>query len=346
MLRRPLLAVGVVLVVGLVAAAVSYAAGVGPFAPATAARSVVFVAISRSTDEADAREIEAIDLAVGTRELFDAGGRITALAVAPDRRTLYVALEGAQLVFLDAATGNRFAAVDLGSAPATALVVSSDGARVYAVTTGVAANTLLAVDAVARRIADRTSLPAGTPGAPVIRPSGLLVPIATPLRLQLVTVTLSPFGGTAITTVRGAFGQPVALAVLATSTAVVAFDTGGADGGGTRIYVFDDPTARRETTLRIPFGFAGRISVGPQAAVGSDGSIHVCATSPATAPRYRVSPEDLAAAIAGNDCGLLAGGDQLLLAKRDPPQLLVLDPVTGRTQRTLPLAGVPARLVR
>ena len=345
MLRRPLLAVGVVLLV-LIAAAVSYAAGFGPFAPARAARSVVFVAISRSTDEAAAREIEAIDLAAGTRELFDVEGRITALAISPDRRTLYVAIEGARLAFLDAATGNRFATVELGSAPATALVVSSDGTRVYAVTAGAATNTLLAIDTVGRRFLDRAALPAGTPGWPVLRPSGLLVPVAMAIGLELVTVTLAPFGGTVSTSVGGAIGQPVALALSATSIAVVAFDAGGAGGGGTRVYVFDDPTVRREMTLRIPFGFGGRITGGPQAAVGPDGFIQVCATSPATSPRYRVSPVDLVATVVGNDCGLLAGGDQLLLAKRDPPQLLVLDPATGSAQRTLPLAGVPARIVR
>jgi hypothetical protein len=33
------------------------------------------------------------------------------------------------------------------------------------------------------------------------------------------------------------------------------------------------------------------------------------------------------------------------MAKRDPATLLVLDATTGKALRTLPLAGVPARLV-
>lgn len=167
------------------------------------------------------------------------------------------------------------------------------------------------------------------------------MPVATPIRLELVTVTLAPFGGTVSTSVRGAIGQPLALAASATSTVVVSFDSGT---GGTRVSVFDDPNVRRDTTLRIPFGFRGRITSGPQAAVAADGSIHVCATS-ANSARYRVSPVDLVATVEGNDCGLLAGGDLLLLAKRDPPQLLVIDPATGNAIRTLPLAGVPGRLV-
>src|SRR5256885_1645987 len=81
---------------------------------ATAPRSAVFVAISRSADEADAREIEAIDLTAGTRDLFDAGGRITAMALSPDRRSLYVGLDGGRVTFLDATTGIEFGDVDLG----------------------------------------------------------------------------------------------------------------------------------------------------------------------------------------------------------------------------------------
>ena len=111
-MRRLLVAVSVIIVLLVVAAGASAVLGVGPLARG-AAVSVVYVAVSRSTDEADAREIEAIDLAAGTRELFDAGGKITAMALSRDRRSLSVAVDGGRVAFLDAVTGITFAAADL-----------------------------------------------------------------------------------------------------------------------------------------------------------------------------------------------------------------------------------------
>src|SRR5260221_8635568 len=107
--RRLLLALGVLLLIAAGAAVATVGLGIGPLAVRPAARSVVYVAISRSTDEADAREIEAIDLAAGSRDLFDAGGRITAMALSADRRSLYVAVDAGRIQFLDATTGSRFA---------------------------------------------------------------------------------------------------------------------------------------------------------------------------------------------------------------------------------------------
>ena len=58
-MRRPLIAIGVITLVLVAAAATSYLLRIGPLASPAAPRSVVFVAVSRSADEADAREIEA-----------------------------------------------------------------------------------------------------------------------------------------------------------------------------------------------------------------------------------------------------------------------------------------------
>ena len=107
-----LFATAVAVILAVVAGAGAVARGVGPFARA-AARSAVYVAISRSTDESDTREIEAIDLAAGTRELFDAGGRV---------------------VFLDATTGTRFDEVDVHGPAITSLVPTPDGRTLYAIT--------------------------------------------------------------------------------------------------------------------------------------------------------------------------------------------------------------------
>src|SRR4030088_79070 len=123
--RRPLIAFGVIVLL-LAAAAIAYLVGLGPLAPPTASAAVVFVVVSRRTDEADAREIEAIDLTVGTRQLFDAGGRITAMALSADRRSLYVGLDGGKVVLLDATTGSRFGSVDLGGPTVVSLSPTAD----------------------------------------------------------------------------------------------------------------------------------------------------------------------------------------------------------------------------
>lgn len=81
-----LFAVAAVVLVAVAAgaAAAALALGVGPFARG-AAGSVVDVAISRSTDEAAAREREAIDLVAGTGGLVDVGGRIVVSTRRPAR---------------------------------------------------------------------------------------------------------------------------------------------------------------------------------------------------------------------------------------------------------------------
>src|SRR5438552_13965969 len=176
--RRPLIAIGaIVLLLGAVA--IAYVLGLGPLARPTAARSVVFVAISRSSDEADAQEIEAIDLDAGTRDLFDVGGRITALALSADRRSLYVGLDGGKIVLLDATTGSRFGTVDLGGPTVVSLVPTADGTTLFAIAVTNLQSTVVPIDLATKKAADPIVLPT-TAGPAVISGGALLVPFGDP----------------------------------------------------------------------------------------------------------------------------------------------------------------------
>ena len=81
------------------------------------------------------------------------------------------------------------------------------------------------------------------------------------------------------------------------------------------------------------------------AAASMVGAVHVCAPASTSSRRYIVTP-DRKSVLAGSEGGPMAGGAEILMARRDPAQLLVLDAATGKVTRTLPLAGVPARLTR
>lgn len=342
--RRPLIALGVVLLL-LVAGAVTYALGIGPLAPPTVARSVVFVAISRSSDEADAREIEAIDLAAGTRDLFDAGGRITAMALSVDRRSLYVALDGGKIVLLDATTGSQFGAIDLGGPTVISLAPTTDGRTLFAVAVTNIQSSVVPIDLATKKTADPVTF-AMTAGVAVIRGDMLIVPLADPQRLQVAFIDVTTRAvASRLTLPRGSLIPPAVFAISGTRTGLVTFDPGLTGGGGLRVYTITDPLHWSDLLLQAPFpqGQGRQIGIGLQAAATADGTIHVCSTAGTTARRYVVST-DLRSTSAGTDCGPLAGGDQLLMAKRDPAQLLVLDERSGKVIRTLPLAGVPARL--
>ncbi len=318
--------------------------GIGPFARG-AAPSAVFVAISRSEDENDAREIEVVDLETGTHTLFELDERIAALALAPDRRSLYVALERGSVAFLDAGTGTRFATVDVHGR-ARSLIASPDGRALY-VMTETGANAWLVVIDLGERRAAAPFLIGSRPqdaGRPALRGDTLLVPFADPLGLQILTVGLSPVAVLSQTSVpQAAAGSPVAVPLRDGRTAVAAFDAGGISGIGTHVYVFADPAQRAVTELRIPAGFAQRSSL--QAAAASDGTLHVCALG-GPQIRYTIASADLIVTPRGNECGPMAGGDQILLGRRAPAQLLVLDGSSGRVVRSLPLAGVPAFVAR
>jgi outer membrane protein assembly factor BamB len=345
--RGPLIAVGAIVVL-LAAVVIAYVLGLGPLAPPTAARSVVFVAISRSSDEADAQEIEAIDLDAGTRELFDVGSRITALALSADRRSLYVGLDGGKIVMLDATTGSQFGAVDLGGPTVVSLVPTADGRTLFAVAVTNLQSTVVPIDLATKKASDAITLPT-TAGAAIIRGGALLVPFGDPQRLQVAFIDVNTRAVTSrLALPRGSLTAPAAFRISDTRTGIVAYD-GGLGGGATglRVYVLTDPLHWTDVALQAPFpqGLNRQIGIGLQAAAAPDGTIHLCSTAGTAARRY-VMGTDLKAASAGTDCGPLAGGDQILMAKRDPAQLLVLDAKSGKTVRTLPLAGVPARLVQ
>src|SRR2546423_4255082 len=157
--RRPLIVTGAILLLLLGAVALAYALGIGPLMAPAAARSVVFVAISRSNDEADAQEIEAIDLDAGTRQLFDVGRRITALALSADRRSLYVGQDAGRIAMLDATTGAQFASVDLGGPTVVSLVPTPDGRTLFAITVTNLRSTVVAIDPPPQKAAGPIGLP-------------------------------------------------------------------------------------------------------------------------------------------------------------------------------------------
>ena len=345
-MRGPLIVLGVVVIL-LIVVAIASALGVGPLVPPTAARSVVFVAISRSTDEADAREIEAIDLTAGTRELFDAGGRITAMALSADRRSLYVGLDGGKVVLLDATTGSQFGAVDLGGQTVVSLTPTADGRTLFVVAVTNIQSSVVPIDLATKKATDAITLPA-TAGPAVIRGDALLVPFGDPRTLQVAFIgvnTRAVISRLALT--RGTVVAPTAFRISDAQTGIAAFDGGLAGGAvGLRVYSVTDPLHWTDVALQAPLPQGlGRqqIFIGLQAVASAEGTIHICTTFGSAVRRYVVTGSTGTGV--GSDCGPLAGGDPVLMAKRDPAQLLVLDAKTGKTVRTLPLAGVPARVV-
>jgi outer membrane protein assembly factor BamB len=344
--RRPLIALGAILLL-LGAVAIAYGLGLGPLARPTAARSVVFVAISRSSDEADAQEIEAIDLDAGTRDLFDVGSRITALALSADRRSLYVGLDGGKIDLLDATTGSPFGNVDLGGPTVVSLVPTADGKTLFAVAVTNIQSTVVPIDLAAKRAGDPIVLPT-TAGPAVIRGDALLVPFGDPGHLQVAFIDVNTRAVTSrLALPRGSLVAASAFRITDGRTGVVAYDPGFTGSTGLRVYVLTDTLHWTDVALQAPFpqGPRGQIGIGLQVATAADGTIHLCSIAGTAARRYVVGP-DLKGISAGTDCGPLSGGDRILMAKRDPAQLLILDEKTGKTVRSLPLAGVPARLVQ
>ena len=346
-------AVAVLVLIGLGAAGAG-AIGIGPFARPLPA-STLFVAISRNDDETDAREIEVIDLAGGERQVFTVDGRITAMALSADRRSLYVAIDGPKLVLLDARTGTAFGRVDLEGSAVTQLVVGPDG-RLYAIAVAASGLTIAAIDVDEKRSGPALvmGLAGSAPGRPAPIGNGLLVPIADPRSLQLVRVTLQPFAlgeRTEIFRSGGLPGAPAALALGTGATAALApFDAGAR---GARLFVFTDPAERRERTLSFgSFGFTnprGILDIQGQAAASTDGSaIQVCVGNSRSARRFSVAVTDLVATERGAECGQMThgDGDTVLIATRGSPHLIVIDEHTGITRKSLALAGIPTQLAR
>lgn len=343
-----------VLLAGLGAAAAG-AAGIGPLArplpPGT-----VFVAISRNDDEADAREIEVIDLGGGERQLFAVDGRITAMALSADRRSLFVALEGPKLVLLDARTGASFGRIDLDGGAVSQLVIGPDG-RLYAILNSSEGVAITPIDPDAKRAGP--TVPVGgavgtAVGRPAVVPGGLLIPLADSRNLQLVRVTVQPLAVAVRTDIARSGGLPGAPAALALgggqNAALAPFDAGVR---GARLFVFGDPALRREKTLAFgSFSFTsprGILDIQAQAAASADGTaIQACVGNSRGARRYSVAVSDLVATEAGTECGQMThgDGDTVLIAARGSARLIVIDEHTGVTRRTLPLAGIPTQLAR
>jgi hypothetical protein len=352
--RAIVAAVAVIVLVGAGLAGAG-AVGIGPLARPLPA-GTVFVAISRNDDETDAREIEVIDLAGGERQVFTVDGRITALALSADRRSLYVALEGPRLVLLDARTGATFGRIDLTGAAVSQLVVGSDD-RLYALAASAREATITPIDVDARRAGAALALGGtGGPavGRPAVLPGALLIPIAEPRTLQLVRVTLAPLAvadRTEIPRIGGLPGAPAALALGGgTSAALAPYD---AVVRGARLFVFRDPGERREKTLAFGnFSFTvprGLLDIQAQAAASADGMvIQACVGNSRSARRYSVAVADLTATEVGTECGQMARGegDTVLIAARGSAKLVVIDEHSGVIRRTLALAGIPTQLSR
>lgn len=354
-MRRVLVAALAVVVLGGLGVAGAGTIGIGPLArplpPAT-----LFVAISRNDDETDARDIEVIDLAAGGRQLFSVDGRITAMALSADRRSLYVALEGPKLLLLDARTGASFGRVDLDGASVSQLVIGSDG-RLYALAVSAVGVTVAPIDVDAKRAGP--ALTVGGVGAaggrPAVLPGALLIPVAEPRTLQLIRVTLQPFAVANRTDVPRTGGLPGAPAALALASggpnaALAPFDAGAR---GARLFVFSDPAERREKTLGFgTFSFTnprGILDIQAQAAASADGSvIQACVGNSRSARRYSVAVVDLSAIEVGAECGPMThgDGDTVVIAARGQARLIVIDERTGVTRRTLALAGIPTQLAR
>jgi hypothetical protein len=182
----------------------------------------------------------------------------------------------------------------------------------------------------------------------VITGGALIVPFGDPQRLQVAFIDVkSRAVSSRLTLPRGSLVPPQAFRISDGRTGIAAFDS-SPNGGGLRVYVLTDQLHWTDVVLQAPFPQGlrgGQIGIGLQAAASPDGTIELCSVAGTNARRYVVGA-DLRGTSAGSDCGPLSGGDRLLMARRDPPQLLVLDEKTGKTLRTLPLAGVPARLVQ
>jgi hypothetical protein len=343
--RRTLIALGTLILV-VAAAAIAYLNGVGPLAPPTAPRSVVFVAISRSTDETDAHEIEAIDLDAGTRSLFDAGGRITAMALSPDRRSLYVALDGGKVVLLDAMTGSQFGAIDLAGPTVVSLAPTPDGRTLFAIAVTNIQSAVVPIDLATKKAGDPLTFPL-TAGAAIIRGDTLIVPLGVGSELQVAFIDVGTRTLTSrLVLPRGSLIPAAAFRISGTQTGIVAFDGGlGRGAVGLRLYLVTDPLHWSDLVLQAPFpqGLSRRqVSIGLQVVTSAEGTIHVCSIAGDAGLHYIVV--DLKVTTVRTECGPLAGGEEILMARRDPAQLLVLEDKTGKIVRTLPLAGVPARL--
>lgn len=305
--------------------------------------SRLYVAISRSDDEAAAREIEVIDTASGERSLFDIGARISALALSADRKTLYVGLDDGLLLLVDPTSGVRYGEIRSRRA---SWILPLGGAEVILVGPSPTGGAIAKVDVPGRREVATAELDA-VPGQPVVRGGELLVPIAVRGDNSLAVYSAATLVRSASTPVvrmtgRVAFGHPIAHLTPASGVAYLAqWDSGpaaarlliDAAGEATPREVLIAVTAAGDRPLR------GLASVQSSLARGPGGLLHVCTGSAERAARYVVGD---AAQRVGTECGqLVRVADRIYLAVRGKPRVAVIDEVTGRALRDLLLPGIP-----
>lgn len=339
-MRPVLMAIAALLAIAAGAFVVSRSLGPGTQA---APASRLYVAISRSDDEAAAREIEVIDTASGERSLFDIGARISALALSADRKTLYVGLDDGLLLLVDPTSGVRYGEIRSRRA---SWIQPLGGAEVILVGPSPTGGAIAKVDVAGRREVATAELDAA-PGQPVVRDGELLVPIAVRGENSLAvysTATLVRSASMPVVRVTGrvAFGHPIAHLISSAEVAYLAqWDSApaaarlliGAAGAARPREVLIAVTAAGDRPLR------GLASVQSSLASGPGGLLHVCTGSAERAARYVVGD---AAERVGSECGrLVRVADRIYLAVRGKPRVAVIDALTGRALRDLLLPGIP-----
>ncbi len=323
---------------------VARGAGLGPLAAASTSR--VYVAISRSDDETDAREIEVIDTASGERDLFAVAGHITAIAVARDHRTLFVGTSDSRVLLLDPSRGTTFRTLAVRG-PVFHLLPLADTSRLAVVTS--AGFALWDVDA-AREIG-AIALDGSPLGRPAERAGEVLVPLGDPQTSLngLVVVRLDPLSArrSNVTRIVGrqpsgvpqvvvnVEGQPVYLAQYDSAIGAARLEIGALDPRP-RELVLTASTSGDGRPLR------GLLEVQSSLARGANGVVHACIGNVDVATRYRIQRGAEAPERVGSECGQFAvsADGTAYLAVRGKSQLAVISPDTGKVVRGLPLPGI------
>ena len=348
-MRRVLLGVAVLAI--LAAGVVAGARYVGPGSqPAPASR--LYVAISRSDDESAAREIEVIDTASGERSLFDIGARISALTLAPDRKTLFVGLDDGLLLLVDPQSGVRYGEIRSRRA---SWILPLGTTEVLLVGSSPTGGAIAKVDVPRRREVAVAELDA-LPGQPVVRGGELLVPVVArndtraavlgPNSLAVYsTATLSRSANALVASMTGrvSLGHPIAHLAPSRGVAYLAqWDSGPA---AARLLIGVAGEAKPSevlvgvTTPGTERPLRGLASVQSSLASTPDGVLHACTGSAELAARYVVTE---AARLVGSECGqLVRVAERMYLAVRGKPRVAVIDAASGRAVRDLLLPGIP-----
>lgn len=322
--------------------------GVGPLATG-APPTTLYVAIARG-EESRALEIEVLDLATGERQLLAPGRRVIALALSPDRRSLFIGSEGGTILELDAVRWSVLRELRLSSSGEVQRLVALPDGKLLAITVQVLESVLATVDLGRGQEVARLELGRRLVGKPALAGDRVIVPVADRAGTDvLLEIALDPLRIARETPLfaagAGALQTVAPAAVRAPDGAVVALSP-----FSLKLAVFPprEPGARRDLDLaRLffvarPVGFQGDLELSVEGSV-----VHACVGGSLLGERYRIALGDLAAKRSGSECGTFARGADgtLYLGVRGRPELRILDGESGETRRTLPLAGLPLRLV-